>query len=408
MSYKFFFSHARFDVGKRLVKFYEDLREKVAGLTGVHNDTSFRDAREIEWGEWWEEKLGNALNQSEALVFLCSPTSIGSNWCGKEWAGFRNRCEALKNVQKLSSVPRLVFPILWIPTPECPKAVTELQFGTEILGSRQILEFYEQNGLEELMARKPRWYQEFLSSLAKSVLTAIRKQPLPDWPEPADFQKIQSAFPTKVFPAVNRFGAHVVYIASDRTTAQRLRFNSDAYGEQPISWKPFYPSLDEPAWRFAWDAAVSENFNPTHVPLKSDFIDTLKDKADFNRVIIVMVDPWSLHHQKDLQTHLKPFREQEPDLEELFNRGRRSDCFVVVPWNREDSEILKDQDTFLNSISTTFPKLTIADRPQDRDELLRRLVQGLIDFRKTRLEGDQEVRRELPKDNLPLPGISAV
>jgi FxsC-like protein len=393
MSYRFFLSHARRDVDRYLRRFHDELVKEVAQRTAQWVDTGFRDARDLERGDWWETKLGTALSQSQVLVFLASPTSIASPWCGKEWAGFHRRCVDYQVAHHLPTPPKLIIPIIWVPTPSPPPVLSSLQSHHEAYGLDEVGDVYKEKGLLQLLKQRPRLYVKFLDQLAQEIVEAAQKQPLTDHPYPANFSTLESAFPPL---KPDRFCARFIYVVARSAEVSNWRTKLDAYSDDTKQWRPFYPPSESDAATIAYQAALQENFNYEDAPLGSHLADEIKQAASDCKVLVFMVDAWALKIPK--------YR----DLLEPFEQQRGKNCVVVVHWNLKDSETSSNSAALWQTLLTTLRKATIPeDRASDPDELHSKLVRGLIQGRKNLLEVGT-LRDGLPEGNVALPPISAV
>ncbi len=392
MSYIFFLSHARRDADSLLREFHGTLVDEVAKRTSHWNDTGFRDARDIERAEWWETKLGTALSRSQVFVFLCSPSSVASPWCGKEWAGFQSRCVDYQNVHGLPTSPGLMIPIIWVPSPSPPAVVSALQWDHEAPGLEEVCRIYKEKGLRQLRKQRPRLYTKFVDQLAQEVVDAARNQPLTDYPFPADFTTLQSAFPPR---KPDRFCARFIYVVAGSVEVRALRTKVDAYSDDTKKWKPFYPPSERDAATIAYRAAMQENYNYEDVPL-GDLEDQIQQAATDSKVLVLMVDAWALKIPK--------YRA----LMEPFERQRGKNCVLVVPWNLKDSETSVNSQALWDTVVSTLQKATTSeDQAADPDELHAKLVRRLIQSRKNLFETGP-VRPGLPERNVPLPPIRAV
>jgi FxsC-like protein len=394
MSYNFFFSHARRDMDKYLSRFHHDLETEVAQRTNQWVDTGFRDAREIERGEWWETKLGTALSGSQVFLFISSPTSVASQWCGKEWAGFSRRCVDYQTVLGLATPPKLMIPIIWRPTEPLPPVVSALQADHEAYGLGDVSDYYKKNGLLQLMKLKPRWYAKFLDQVAGEVVNAAKMQPLTDHPFPTDFSTLASAFP---LPRPDRFRARFVYVVAGSTEVGVCRTKLDAYDQDKKKWKPFYPPSQSDVATIAYQAVLQADFDYEDVPLGYHLTDEIEGSAKNYRVLVFMVDAWALQIPK--------YR----DLLQPFESGRRKNCVVVVPWNLNDAETSSNSDCLWTTLLATLRSATTPDdRAADGDELRIKVIRGLIRGRKSLLEEGPDAPGDLPPGNIPLARISAV
>jgi hypothetical protein len=133
MPYEFFFSYTRGNNDDYLKQFFKDLSEDVRvrrGLPektmvgGVLKDTvvGFFDQRDIELGATWEKTISDALQDSKVMVSIYSPGYFQSEYCGKEWEIFLQRCQlyqerARRAGEPNASLPPAIKPTLWVRLP---------------------------------------------------------------------------------------------------------------------------------------------------------------------------------------------------------------------------------------------------------------------------------------------------
>jgi FxsC-like protein len=392
MSYRFFLSHARRDADKYLARFHDQLAKLVAGLTNQWDHTAFRDIRDIERGDWWETALGTALSQSKVFVFLSSPSSLASPWCGKEWAGFARRCADYQNIRQRAVPPPLIFPIPWIPVQSMPGIVTALQSEHVPAGLEEATRICKEKGLLYLMKVKPKLYLKFLDQLATDIVAASQKAPLTNHPNPADFKTLESAFPPV---APDHVCARFIYVVPGSEEIRACRTRVDAYGADRKQWRPFYPPSDSDVATIAYRASQQENLNYEDAPL-GDLEQQIRQATDDKRILVLLIDAWALKIAK----YRIPM--------ERYEEKRGDNCVLVVPWNLMDPETSANSTNLWNTIETTLRRATTADdQAADPGELQAKLVRKLIQGRKVLLETAQ-LRGGLPAANVPLAIVSAV
>jgi FxsC-like protein len=390
MAYKFFLSHARFDVDKQLKKFHDDLVKEVGRLTGQWEEAGFRDARDIELGTWWEAELSKALQTARVFVYLCSPTYVRREWCGKEWECFRRRLNAYwREHPELTAPPPLMLPILWVPTPDLPSVIDRAQLHQEDLG-----EFYKENGLYQLMKRNPRQYPTVLNKIAQAIMHTSVQHPLPSWPFPADFKQVATPFvpPTSPGPTTAQF----VYGVGPETKFQGRPETIAAHDNIPSkTWKPYYPPADELAAEVAWRAVAREKLDYEEIPLDDRVVNYILEAESKNKIVVLLVDVWTLQSAK--------YRE----LMETYEKNRRRNCAVVVIWNDQDPETVRQSELLQQTLWSTFDRAfaALANSP---NELHSVVVRKLIQHRKCLLEWGSVMKPVEGGDTVVLPGIRSV
>lgn len=189
----FFLSYARLDGqdDNYLHRFVEDLRREVRTRCGHPSvqGVGFLDTTNIAPGEAWSTELSEALHRCHTFVAICSPTFFASEYCGKEWQAFSDRCQRGR-LPGTGQSPSLL-PVIWTPLPDLPSALARLQYDHVSFGK-----LYAQRGLRYLLQLKRNQdeYQEFLVALAERIVHLVRMSPLPQQPDPPAFHEIRSAF----------------------------------------------------------------------------------------------------------------------------------------------------------------------------------------------------------------------
>src|SRR5262249_41487830 len=133
----FFFSYARLDgieAGGYLDAFVEDLEKEIGFLTGAPpSGLGFRDTTQIEPGNRWPDALAEALRSCRVFLALYSRSYFKSDYCGKEWQAFRQRCAGYSAATGTRDLPPLIVPILWAPARQwedltLPPEVGQIQY----------------------------------------------------------------------------------------------------------------------------------------------------------------------------------------------------------------------------------------------------------------------------------------
>jgi TIR domain-containing protein len=89
--YDAFFSYKR---DRESDYWHKRVKEKLAywAKQGFNREIRiFFDTEEIQIGQLWEEKIGNALKKSRCIVCFWSPQYFQSKWCVSEWETFLER-----------------------------------------------------------------------------------------------------------------------------------------------------------------------------------------------------------------------------------------------------------------------------------------------------------------------------
>jgi hypothetical protein len=293
MAPAFFFSYARDDEDDDLKAFYTDLAREVRSRLGVSpDDVDFKDVVKIRLGTRWSDELGEWLQKAETLVFVSTPTSHRSDWCGKEWAYFKNRLERFWKAKQRKDAkykrPPLMIPVVWVPDPAIPKELTDL----ELSNVKTLDRLYFEKGLRTLHALEPAAYTTVLFALADAVSGACRDHHLLPAPAAPDFDALASPFPPQ--PAA-RPSAYFVFLVGRPLEMQGCgRTDLAAYGEgDPPQWRPYFPVDDARALDLAWDAAAAEDFVYETRSARERDLDSLVATTR-SGAAVCLIDPWSL------------------------------------------------------------------------------------------------------------------
>jgi len=355
MSYLFFFSYARQGAtSPEEDGFFADLVDELIQLTNRdREEIGFRDSTSIQLGEQWPDALADALRTSKTFVCLRSARYFERPWCGKEWQVFSQRLRAMPSPSTQQPViPPLMFPLLWVPG-EAPSTVANIQYT---YGDTQGT--YATDGLRLLrrLQRHEDEYRLFLSKLAQRIVQVAKDYPIPDAVTRPLFAEVPNAFapPAAVATApLTLSGRHnlagpryaqFVYIVGALSEISAHRTLTSAYGNEPaVDWKPYQPPIDEFATLLATKAALTEKLNYEVAPVTDELLDTLREAEDNNKIVVLIVDPWSLKIDRYKR------------LMEIYDRRRFYNCVVVVPLN-EDSETTLNAVALDELLKTTFPR----------------------------------------------------
>ncbi|MEO8339245.1 MAG: TIR domain-containing protein [Nitrospirota bacterium] len=75
----------------------------------------FMDRESLVTADIWETKICSALQVSQVLIAVISPSYIQSEWCQREWAMFSQRETEFREQKLLADEQGLIFPILLFP-----------------------------------------------------------------------------------------------------------------------------------------------------------------------------------------------------------------------------------------------------------------------------------------------------
>jgi FxsC-like protein len=331
----FFLSYARSDDDAYVARFYRDLCSEVrvrAGLPSAQ-EVGFFDTESIEIGAPWSVRLVTALSTCRTFVALCSPRYFVSEPCGREWQIFSDR---QSRREQRTTQPSTILPVVWLPPRQMPAVVEELQYSAAALG-----EAYQREGLRQLM-RLRRYrdaYVRCLSALAVQIVDVASNGPEPSTASHhvVDFSSVDSAFHDNhsAQPAsqpgserqVDASRVHFVVVAPDRHKAATVRQDVSYYGETPMDWAPYRPSLPGSLVEFARRIAEDRGFDSRAVGL--DLF--VRDRGHYPaEIVVLLVDGWA--------TQLGDFRLGLARLSELLRSSGAPASAAMVPSSHEDSE----------------------------------------------------------------------
>lgn len=307
----FYFSYARRDNDPYLQKFFADLQAEVQRGLGLKEKIGFFDASSFAPGDDWQAELAEALRSSRSLVSLLSPYYVRSEFCGKEVQIFLQRSE----LQLPGSTRREtgIFPVLWIPLRQnVPGALADIQWLDAAFPKAYITE-----GLRYLMRLK-RFrddYEEFLFRFAAALIKGAESNDLPVLEYLPQLSKIPNAFEESRgrVPSVE-----FLYAAATRREIGEVRKNVESYGDSGSRWRPFFPSVQAEVALLTQSIAAEERFISAGVDLGDDILQHVIDADREGRVVVVLIDPWTLRLERYRQL-LRQIRELgTPNLVTFF------------------------------------------------------------------------------------------
>lgn len=373
MSTRFFLSYAKADEDGYVARFFEDLVREVQRQSGVREgEAGFRDFASMRVGAPWAQDLFDALNTSPTFVALCSPSYFASEFCGREWTMFSARAERYRRLH--GTVPRTLLPVIWVPAPDVPEPVRQLQFTDPEFGQA-----YVREGVYHLL--RLRRYREdyliFLRALAQRVLEVARPHPMPQLDDGYPVAGVESAFhsprhrpagtapnwrtftvglagppPEPVPPAAvpapraQRPGPQHVYfviVAAPRRELAGIRNELVHYGAEPFDWAPYRPELDQRISVFAQAVAADHDLS-SRLAESAEVVEVLELAAGRNELVVLLVDAWT--------TRIDSYRRH---LVEYDKRNEPSTA-VMVPWSQYDAEATDNAERLYQDLAMAFPR----------------------------------------------------
>lgn len=307
-----------------LKEFVPLLREQL-GL-GSDDEAVFRDADHIDLGEDWRQELNEAISTCKVFVPLYTPFFFTRDYCGREWGAFRSRL-----TPKGGKLPPLIRPLLWIPPRDpIPQVAGEVQYGHGDFGGD-----YARRGLQYLIRLEKRAeYRELLTSFVEKLVAAVAAHPLPPTDPPLRIAEIPSAFLPPPAEAAAAGGeapsgpgaVEFVIVAGRRDELKAVRKRLEPYGGEPLEWRPYLPEVRRAIGLELQKIAVAEELLATCESLPADFIDRVRIALKRNRMVVVVVDVWSVR----LAEYAAIMR--------TLDESSFLNCAILVAWNRSDEE----------------------------------------------------------------------
>ncbi|WP_157269923.1 toll/interleukin-1 receptor domain-containing protein [Azohydromonas aeria] len=415
MAYEFFFSYARANDDAYLKQFFNDLSEDIRQKRGLPRgaEVGFLDQAGLDLGTEWDPAIVAALQDSNVLLAVASPAYFKSDYCGKEWALFRRRCEAAAGPG--GQLPPLLKSIVWIkyPIEPLPHEVRSTQL---LFADPQAL--HNEKGFRYLLrqlAVQQTLYNDLIDQLGTEIIEAgdtHRIPPLPPAQVPA-LAQVRSAFEAaaaEVAPArpgggITGGGAsgprhvHFIFVAANPQDFGPA-FAADAYLEAGAGdWKPFFPDDVRPINPLLAQVAARDDllFSSTEVPFGPDLIERVDAAWKQRQIVVIVIDPWSVHW--DAQRHQPSYQAL---LRQLDARLDYHWC-VLVPWNERSEPLSTQRDQVVATVLHTFDRhATLAPNPMFYRDGIRSAqeLQSAVAEVLTRLK--EEIKKRAPVER-PVP-----
>jgi len=403
MPYEFFLSYTRANNDPYLKPFFEAVSEVIRERRGAPQteQLGFFDQRELELGEDWDRSIVDALQTSNVLLVVSSPAYFRSEFCGKEWALFQQRCAA--SVGPGVSLPPLIKPIIWVPFKhgDVPPAFGVGQFTFGDPGAIQNTRGFKYL-LKQLQEYKTQ-YNDLVETLAQEIMDASDAHPLPPLAAIPRLKDVPSAFAasvtgsgTRTAPTAPSGPKHVrfVYVAADPNAFGGARGRDPYVDVGGADWKPFFPENRTRVHTFLQNFVSNDElgFSSDELPFGPNLVAEIDDAWRRRQIVVVIVDGWSVHWDPRYRDVLK----------RLDERLDYHWC-VLVPWNERDADSVAHRQQIQAAISLTFDRhANLAPNPMffrtgigSADELKAALREVL-----TRLK--EEIKKRAPVD-MPVP-----
>ena len=340
MSYYFFFSYSRNDHGNRLSQFYHDLVREISVQSGISKEmTGFRDRENIHLATVWPKEIEKNLKTARCFIYLHSPSYYKSTWCAKEWQAFKMR----QHDKRDDSTNLFMFPIVWIPCHNVPDCVKLIQLD------ENFDHMYLQEGLREIIRQKKKQiYDGVLKKIAVRIVRSVEQQNLPEINNLPLLKDIYNPFLhsksiDQECEAKGPSYASFIYIAANKSEIQKVKTNSEAYGnEGGWDWKPYFPKVDKEIAFIAQSVSSDVKIRCEHVSSDVNPLSFVENACKYGKIVILIIDPWSLQ----LQDYAN--KAGDYDAHEYLN------CAVMVSFNSNDLEALRSKESLKNLIQCVF------------------------------------------------------
>ncbi|GIJ40096.1 TIR-like protein FxsC [Micromonospora andamanensis] len=357
----FFLSYARGDEDALVQRFYEELSAEVRLIAGLSRDekVGFVD-RTMHVGERWPQRLVEALGSCRSFLALMTPRYFQSRPCGQEWQFFAERTARFENQRQVDT--SLLKPLMWIPAQpgRLHPVARPLQYSSDSLG-----ELYQRLGLRQLMRlqRHSDDYRTFLFELANQIVASVEAHPLPVQRQRVDLQAVESAFHAKpttdtaVRLTATRDDAepmlvHFVVAAADRNEMRAVRQHLTVYGDDPLQWAPYRPSMSEPLVDYALEIAANHSYRSTVVEM-DELPHSAEMAARYNQILVLIVDAWT--------TRLPQRRQTLVTHTSAAVVTRHAATAVLIPSSRDDPETREHWQTLSRSCREIFDEFASDD-----------------------------------------------
>jgi FxsC-like protein len=115
------------------------------------------------------------------------------------------------------------------------------------------------------------------------------------------------------------------------------------YGtEGELDWRPYLPETPDEVGLIAQSAATKEGFRYQRRALDDNLLTFIKEAEANNRIVILIVDAWTLRLQKYKQWMLD------------YDRMNFGNCAVLIVWNDRDSDTTRDRDLLEFAVRQAF------------------------------------------------------
>jgi FxsC-like protein len=323
---------------------FQDLCSHIMQLTNLPLGArpGFMD-RELRTGSDWPVRLAQALASCRVFVPLYSRRYFGSEHCGKEWFAFSRR--ALNHAAR-TGPSEAIIPALWVPVAPAllPEPAKSIQFDHSQLGDR-----YSTHGFYGIikLTRYRSEYEEAVYELARRIVQVAQSVSV-DPEQPADYNSLESAFGAADQSQPGDRRMRITVVAPDASDLPDGRGDYH-YGRSPRNWNPYRPE----SVRALADHAADLVRNLGYVPEVGDLDEHLEALLGSEQICgpgVLLVDAWATM-QAECSDKLRR-------IDSLGNAWVQ----VVVPWNRQDTELLGADPSLKQSLEKALKEKLAAGR----------------------------------------------
>lgn len=350
---EFFVNYARDNNDPYLRQFVEDLRERVRDLRGLAktDEVGFFDQQNIELGANWDRTIVAALRTVNSLVSIASPAFFKSDYCARERALFKRRFAP-------GSEPPLIKPVIWVPfnATHLPATFQASQFTS---GDPDAVQ--NTKGVKAMLLQVQRYkveYAAFVSDFGDELVAAADRHALPPLANAPALRAVApewdaaGAAPPVIAGATGPKHVRFIYFAFDPASVGPARRKEPYQDVGGVDWKPFYPD-PTPIHLFAQRTVIGDDlgFTSDYLPFGDDLLDQITAAWDARQIVVIVIDPWSLHW--DTQT----MAAQRQQLLQTLDRQNGFHWCVIVPWNEQDPDLGTEpqKSAIASTVVQTFP-----------------------------------------------------
>lgn len=238
-------------------QFYRDLCMEL-----VHFDQRWHENGQLGFmddamqnGTLWRRHLSERLASCRVFVPLYSRAYFRKEFCGREWALFRER--QMAHLAQTGVPNEAIVPVLWQPLSgeKLPASAAGVQLAPLVDNTR-----YLERGLFELIRLDKHAYLEVVIRLAEHLDSVARAGAPPPGPV-VDLNDVSPVFPEQQAAATPTRRLYITVAALDEHSLPSIR-DGAFYGHQPEEWNPYHPVSDTPLLSRAEDLARELGYSP--------------------------------------------------------------------------------------------------------------------------------------------------